>query len=43
MAKVKLDHIYKVYENGFEGAKDINLDINDKVDKDKGWLWVGQW
>lgn len=30
MAKVKLDHVSKVYENGFEGAKDINLDIKDK-------------
>lgn len=30
MAKVKLEHVYKIYENGFEGAKDINLDINDK-------------
>lgn len=30
MARVKLEHIYKIYENGFEGAKDINLDIKDK-------------
>lgn len=30
MARVKLDHVSKVYENGFEGAKDINLDIKDK-------------
>lgn len=30
MARVKLEHVYKIYENGFEGAKDINLDINDK-------------
>lgn len=30
MAKVKLEGIYKIYENGFEGAKDINLEINDK-------------
>lgn len=30
MAKVKLDNIWKIYDNGFEGAKDINLDIKDK-------------
>ena len=30
MAKVKLDHVWKVYENGYEGAKDISLDIKDK-------------
>lgn len=30
MARVRLDHVSKVYENGFEGAKDINLDIKDK-------------
>ena len=30
MAKVKLEGIYKIYENGFEGAKDINLEIDDK-------------
>lgn len=30
MARVKLDHVWKVYENGYEGAKDINLDIKDK-------------
>ncbi|WP_306485641.1 ABC transporter ATP-binding protein [Anaerococcus sp.] len=30
MAKVKLEDIWKIYDNGFEGAKDINLDIKDK-------------
>lgn len=30
MAKVKLENICKVYDNGYEGAKDINLDIADK-------------
>lgn len=30
MAKVKLEDIWKIYDNGFEGAKNINLDIRDK-------------
>ena len=30
MAKVKLEDICKIYDNGFEGAKNINLDIKDK-------------
>lgn len=30
MAKVKLEDIWKIYDNGFEGAKNINLDIKDK-------------
>ena len=30
MAKVKLDNVSKVYENGYEAVKNINLDIKDK-------------
>lgn len=30
MASVKLEHIKKVYPNGYEAVKDFNLDIEDK-------------
>ncbi len=30
MAQVRLDHIEKVYEGGFNAAKDINLHVKDK-------------
>ncbi len=30
MASLSLEHIYKVYPNGFEAVKDFNLEIEDK-------------
>ncbi|MBQ2284010.1 MAG: ATP-binding cassette domain-containing protein, partial [Agathobacter sp.] len=30
MASLSLQHIYKVYSNGFEAVKDFNLDVEDK-------------
>ncbi|TLS38025.1 ABC transporter ATP-binding protein [Pseudalkalibacillus caeni] len=30
MAEIKLEHIYKKYDNKFEAVKDFNLDIRDK-------------
>lgn len=30
MAKVKLENVSKIYDNGFEAVKNINLDIKDK-------------
>ncbi len=30
MAQIKIENIRKVYENGFEAVKSINLEIKDK-------------
>ena len=30
MAELKLDHIYKIYDNKVTAVKDFNLDIQDK-------------
>ena len=30
MARVKLENVSKIYDNGFEAVKNINLDIKDK-------------
>ena len=30
MAEIKLTHVYKTYENGFEAVKDFDLEIKDK-------------
>lgn len=30
MAKLKLNHIYKVYENGVKAVNDLSIDIEDK-------------
>ncbi len=30
MASLSLEHIYKIYDNGFEAVKDFNLQIEDK-------------
>ena len=30
MARVKLENVSKIYDNGYEAVKDMNLDIKDK-------------
>ena len=30
MARVRLENVSKVYDNGYQAVKEMNLDINDK-------------